>query len=93
MDGSVLGDDLERRVDEARAARDTVGGVVEVCARGVPPGLGSYATKGERLDVLRMANLERQRGAARGAGTRGPAADMRAKRARRRGQDRKPRQD
>jgi chorismate synthase len=49
--GRVSGDDLERRVDEARAARDTVGGVVEVRASGVPPGLGSYATPGERLDA------------------------------------------
>jgi chorismate synthase len=38
-------------VDEARAERDTVGGVVEVRARGVPPGLGSYATKEGRLDA------------------------------------------
>ena len=34
--GRVLTPDLEQRVDEARADRDTVGGVVEVCARGVP---------------------------------------------------------
>jgi chorismate synthase len=38
-------------VDEARADRDTVGGTVAVRARGVPPGLGSYATKVERLDA------------------------------------------
>jgi chorismate synthase len=38
-------------VDEAKAERDTVGGVVEVRARGVPPGLGSYATKEGRLDA------------------------------------------
>jgi chorismate synthase len=46
--GSVveLGD-----VDEARAERDTVGGVVEVHAQGVPPGLGSYATREDRLDA------------------------------------------
>jgi chorismate synthase len=49
--GRVVTEDLERRVDEARAERDTVGGVVEVVARGVPPGLGSYATKEERLDA------------------------------------------
>jgi chorismate synthase len=49
--GSVVGDDLEERIDAARAERDTVGGVVEVRARGVPPGLGSYATKEERLDA------------------------------------------
>src|SRR5579884_876973 len=42
---------LRARIDEARAERDTVGGVVEVRATGVPPGLGSYATKEERLDA------------------------------------------
>ena len=48
---AVVGDDLESRIDAARAERDTVGGVVEVRAKGVPPGLGSYATKEERLDA------------------------------------------
>ena len=42
---------LQRRIDEARAERDTVGGVVDVRAQGVPPGLGSYASRGERLDA------------------------------------------
>ncbi len=42
---------LQARIDEARAARDTVGGIVEVHATGVPPGLGSYATKDGRLDA------------------------------------------
>src|SRR5215472_2363887 len=37
-------------VDEARKERDTLGGRVEVKARGVPPGLGSYARRGDRLD-------------------------------------------
>jgi chorismate synthase len=55
--GSVLGDDLEQRVDAARADRDTVGGLVEVRARGVPPGLGSYATKSDRLDARLAATL------------------------------------
>jgi chorismate synthase len=41
----------EGDVDAARADRDTVGGLVEVHARGVPPGLGSYATREERLDA------------------------------------------
>ena len=52
--GSVLemGD-----VDSARADRDTVGGVVEVRARAVPPGLGSYATKEDRLDARLAAAL------------------------------------
>jgi chorismate synthase len=51
VEGRVVSEELERRIDEARAERDTVGGVVEVRARGVPPGLGSYATKDERLDA------------------------------------------
>jgi chorismate synthase len=42
---------LHRAVDEARAERDTVGGIVEVRAAGVPPGLGSYAAKEDRLDA------------------------------------------
>jgi chorismate synthase len=42
---------LHAAIDEARAERDTVGGVVEVRATGVPPGLGSYATKEDRLDA------------------------------------------
>ena len=57
VEGRVLGDDLEQRVDEARADRDTVGVVVEVRARGVPPGLGSYATKDARLDARLAASL------------------------------------
>ena len=44
-------DGLRARIDEARSERDTVGGVVEVRAAGVPPGLGSYATKEDRLDA------------------------------------------
>jgi chorismate synthase len=44
-------------IDEARADRDTVGGVVAVRARRVPPGLGSYATKEGRLDARLAAAL------------------------------------
>jgi chorismate synthase len=51
LSSRVVGEDLEERIDAARAERDTVGGVVEVVALGVPPGLGSYATKVERLDA------------------------------------------
>jgi chorismate synthase len=57
VESSVLGDDLEQRIDAARADRDTVGGVVEVRARGVPPGLGSYATKEQRLDARLATTL------------------------------------
>ena len=49
--GRVVTEALEERIDGARADRDTVGGVVEVRAHGVPPGLGSYASKEERLDA------------------------------------------
>ena len=41
---------LQARIDEARADRDTVGGIVEIRATGVPPGLGTYASKEDRLD-------------------------------------------
>jgi chorismate synthase len=50
--GSVVDEEgLRANVDAARAERDTVGGIVEVRATGVPPGLGSYATKEDRLDA------------------------------------------
>ena len=38
------------RIDEARAAGDTVGGVFEVVAHGLPIGLGSYVHWDRRLD-------------------------------------------
>jgi len=58
VDGSVTGlEGLPQRVDEARRDRDTIGGVVEVRARGVPPGLGSYATRDDRLDARFAAAL------------------------------------
>jgi chorismate synthase len=50
--GSVVDERaLQARIDEARAARDTVGGLIEVRATGVPPGLGSYASRDTRLDA------------------------------------------
>jgi chorismate synthase len=57
VEGKVATEHLERRIDEARAERDTVGGVVEVRAGGVPPGLGSYASKEQRLDARLAAAL------------------------------------
>jgi chorismate synthase len=57
VSGEVVGEDLEGRIDAARAERDTVGGVVEVRARRVPPGFGSYATKAERLDARLAATV------------------------------------
>lgn len=37
-------------IDRAREAGDTLGGVVEAAAAGVPPGLGSYSQRDRRLD-------------------------------------------
>jgi chorismate synthase len=39
------------RIDEARSAGDTIGGVFEVVARNVPIGLGSYVQWDRRLDA------------------------------------------
>jgi chorismate synthase len=50
-------DAWESAIDAARADRDTLGGVVEVRARGVPPGLGSYARREDRLDARLAAAL------------------------------------
>jgi len=47
----------EAAVDAARTDRDTLGGVVEAMAVGVPPGLGSYASKENRLDARLAAAL------------------------------------
>jgi chorismate synthase len=56
--GGASGEDERRAaVDAARADRDTLGGVVEVRARGVPPGLGSYAARDARLDSRLAAAL------------------------------------
>jgi chorismate synthase len=57
IESSVVTEQLERRIDEARAERDTVGGVVEVRGDGVPPGLGSYAAREDRLDGRLAAAL------------------------------------
>ncbi|MDX6511058.1 MAG: chorismate synthase [Gaiellaceae bacterium] len=56
--GTATGPGAEpEAVDAARADRDTLGGAVEVRATGVPPGLGSYASKEDRLDARRAAAL------------------------------------
>jgi len=38
------------RIDECRKAGDTLGGVVEVCVTGLPPGLGSYVHWDRKVD-------------------------------------------
>jgi chorismate synthase len=44
-------------VDAARKDQDTLGGIVEVRANGIPPGLGSYARREDRLDARLAAAL------------------------------------
>jgi chorismate synthase len=48
---------MRAATDDARSDRDTLGGIVEVVASGVPPGLGSYAEKHERLDAWLAAGV------------------------------------
>ncbi len=43
---------MKAEVDHALRTGDSIGGVFEVVARGVPPGLGTYANWDERLDGL-----------------------------------------
>ncbi|MFT7678353.1 MAG: chorismate synthase [Planctomycetota bacterium] len=43
---------MRAAVDAARAAQDSLGGIFEVRALGLPPGLGSYASGPERLTAL-----------------------------------------
>jgi chorismate synthase len=47
----------EAAIDAARKDKDTLGGIVEVRATGVPSGLGSYARKEDRLDARLAAAL------------------------------------
>jgi chorismate synthase len=48
---------MRAATDAARGDRDTLGGVVEVVATGVPPGLGSYADRPDRLDARLAASI------------------------------------
>ena len=57
VEGTAVAGTDSAEIDAARADRDTLGGVVEVRARGVPPGLGSYASKDTRLDARVAAAL------------------------------------
>jgi chorismate synthase len=56
--GGARGEDgIRAAIDAARGDRDTLGGIVEVQAAGVPPGLGTYAEKADRLDARLAAAL------------------------------------
>jgi chorismate synthase len=49
--GETTDDGMREATDAARKDRDTLGGIVEVVATGVPPGFGSHAEKSDRLDA------------------------------------------
>ena len=56
--GGATGEEgMREATDAVRGDRDTLGGIVEVVATGVPPGLGSYAEKADRLDARLAAAL------------------------------------
>ena len=55
--GKTTEEGMREATDAARKDRDTLGGVVEVVATGVFPGLGSYAEKADRLDARLAAAL------------------------------------
>jgi len=56
--GGETGEQAQRdATDAAKGDRDTLGGVVEVRATGVCPGLGSYASREDRLDGRLAAAL------------------------------------
>jgi chorismate synthase len=42
---------MEKRINEVMQARDTLGGIIEIVAIGLPPGLGSFVQSDRRLDA------------------------------------------
>ena len=48
---------MKKRIDEAKAAGDTLGGIFEVIVKNVPVGLGSYIQWDRRLDASLAAAL------------------------------------
>jgi len=68
---------MKAEVDRALQTGDSVGGVFEVVAHGVPPGLGTYAQWDERLDALLAAavmSLQAVKAVEIGAGISGAAS-------------------
>ncbi len=58
-------------IDRAKKEGDTVGGIVEVVARGLPPGLGSFAQWDRRLDgriAQALMSIQAVKAVALGAG-------------------------
>src|ERR1700723_4531139 len=68
---------MKEEVDKVLKTGDSGGGVFEVVARGVPPGLGTYAQWDERLDALLAAavmSLQAGKAVEIGAGIAAPAS-------------------
>lgn len=60
-------------IEEAKAARDSLGGIYEVVVTGVPPGLGSYVHWDRRLDgqlMQAICSIQAQKAAEIGDGVR-----------------------
>jgi len=55
--GEASASGMKEKITEAMRNKDTVGGIFEVTARRVPPGLGSYAQADRRLDGRLAAAL------------------------------------
>lgn len=64
------------RIEEARERKETLGGVAEIVALGVPPGLGSYAQWDRRLEASlarALLSIQSVKAAAIGDGVETPA--------------------
>ncbi len=48
---------MMKKVRQSAEAKDTIGGIFQVEANGVPPGLGSYTSADKRLDAQLAANI------------------------------------
>jgi chorismate synthase len=48
---------IREKISQARASKDTAGGIFEVVAKGLPAGLGSYVQADRRLDARLSQNI------------------------------------
>ncbi|MFA6599732.1 MAG: chorismate synthase [Candidatus Omnitrophota bacterium] len=64
---------MKAAIDQARRKKDTLGGAFEVCAAGLPPGLGSYVHHDRKLDgqlAQHLMSLQSVKAVEIGCGTR-----------------------
>ncbi len=54
---NVVANAMIKKIDEAKAGQDTLGGAVEVVISGVPAGVGSYAHYDKKLDFALMGAI------------------------------------